>query len=452
MSGRRVRTTVLSLVGLTSLFLALTFSFVSNGFGVAPWNEWAAWEKGSEAMVLQRIEFDLLDRESSPFGLGPFTGTDVGVYERLSRDELQPEEAPETFDAYTSEVGGQAYFWSFMWREVGCSSVSCLHLVNSMLFAGAVIAMFVGFGLLGSWWLGAAWLLSAALSPWFVFAARNLFWSPWLYFLPVIAAFGVALAKGRRTLFFSYAVLFASFFIKFVASGYHEFTAVLMLAGALPLVGIFFEKFSRQQIRTQVRRAIGISVVGAFALGFVITIHAFLLTGSVGSGLTQLWSETVVRRTVGSTASSNPVLVEAAAATPFDVLERYVWSQWWTDLLKFSFDASGSLVSFALGPRSFVVLSVVSVAVVLLRFRSRDARWKRDLALLAVGFSVAAVWLVAAKSYAYIHWFILFFLWYFMYVPAMIYVIGAYVGDRASSLRLKSRQTLPTSQYENARQ
>ena len=432
------RHVVIAVMGLSALFVALTFSFVSNGFGVAPWNEWTVWEKGSEAMILQRIEFDLLDRDSSSFGLGPYSGEDYSVYERLASDSLDPSAAPKTFDAYTSEVGGQAYFWSFLWREIGCDSVGCLHLVNSMLFSAVVIAMFLGFGMGVSWWLGVAWLVSAAMSPWFVLAARNLFWSPWLYFLPAIVTFFLLRTETKRAKTLGLAVLFAAFVVKFVASGYHEFTSVIMLAASVPIVAAAFRERRSIGVVRALKDAVAVGLVGGLAMTTVVLLHAYLLSGDVVIGIKRLWTETVVRRTYGTGNVSSEALAEVAEASPWDVLWRFVWSEWWTDLLKISVDASGSLVSFGLGPKAFALLTLLSIIVVVVRMSAGDQRWKRDLTLLIAGFSVAAIWFVSAKSYSYIHWFILFFLWYFLYVPAMVFVIGAFGGEQLQKFSRRS--------------
>ena len=47
--------------------------------------------------------------------------------------------------------------------------------------------------------------------------------------------------------------------------------------------------------------------------------------------------------------------------------------------------------------------------------------------LLVIGFLIPVVWFVAAKGYSYIHTFLLFFLWYFLFVPALLFVVGSFV-------------------------
>ncbi len=422
-------------LGLSVLFVALTYSFLTNGFGVATWDTWSTWEKGSEAMVMKRIEVDLLDRDAPPLGLAAYAGDEFSVYERLAGNGSDDTAStpPEIFTPYESEIGGQAYFWSFLWREMGCSSISCLHVVGAVLSASAVLAMFVGLSFIGSGLLGWAWLVSAGLSPWIAFAARNLFWSPWLYFLPAIATIGLIVARTRAQRWCAAAGVFGAFVVKYIGTGYHEFTAFTMLAAALPIIALTFGRYVSNG-RRQWINALLVLGASALALVLVLLVHATLLAGDPVKGLRSIWVNTVLRRTYGDAQDFDPMYAASLTASPLDVVWKYVWSAWSTDVLGFSVNKDGSLFSLALGRAAFLLLTVACLGIITYRLITKDSRWRRDASLVLLGFAVAVVWLVAAKGYSYVHTHILFFLWYFLYIPALLYVAGSFAWDSRGHL------------------
>ena len=436
------KTVVGRAAGLLLIFLGLTFSFVTNGLGVAPWADWSIWERGSEAMVLQRIEVDLLNRDVSPMGLAEYGVGDEGVFDRLTREGLENLEvnAPQEFIPYESEIGGQAYFWSFLWREMGCSSISCQRLVSSALTAVLVILLFLGLSRVGSAGLGWAWLIAIGASPWITYAARNLFWSPGLYFLPAIAAVGLVLARTRLWRFMAVIGVVAAFLIKYVATGYHEFTAFTMLAASIPVIAILFHKAQGLSPRQQWVNSLYVLVSSAVALAGTLALHAYLLAGNVGEGLERIWFKVVLRRSYGDPTNFEPQFAASLEANPLEVVWKYLWSSWSTDMLSLSIDKNGSIFSVGLGRITFVLLTVVTLSVVIWRFRRRDLRWRRDASLLAVGFVIPVFWFVTAKGYSYVHTHLLFFLWYFLYIPALLYVTGAFAWDERQRLgKLASR-------------
>jgi len=419
------------------IFVAITYSFITNGFGVAPWNEWAVWEQGSEVMVLKRIEVDLLDRNVSNLGLANYEGDELTVIERLSPENIASlkDSAPATFDPYESEIGGQAHFWSFIWRDLGCSSISCLHAVNSALSAAAVLAIYFVFSMIGARGLGVAWLISAAASPWIAFGARNLFWSPWLYFLPAVAAVGLVLARSNRKRTVAISGLFVAFITKFIMTGYHEITAFVMLAAAIPVIAILFKKGNSVDVRLQLRNTLIVVATAALSFVLVISIHAQMLTGNIPTGLKQIWINTVLRRSYGRPEDFDSSYADSLTSNPLAVLWRYIWSDWRTDLLSFSLNKGGSVFSVSLGSMSFVILSILGVLVVLIRLLNKDPYWIRDAGLLVMGFAIPALWLMGAKAYANNHTHILFFLWYWLYVPALLFVITTFIWNYQRQIR-----------------
>jgi hypothetical protein len=175
-------------------------------------------------------------------------------------------------------------------------------------------------------------------------------------------------------------------------------------------------------------------VSSAVALAGTLALHAYLLAGNVGEGLERIWLKVVLRRSYGDPDDFEPQFAASLEASPLEVVWKYLWASWSTDMLSFSIDKDGSIFTFGLGRITFVLLTVVTVGIAIWRFRRRDLRWRRDASLLALGFIIPVFWFVAAKGYSYVHTHLLFFLWYFLYIPVLLYVTGAFVWDERQRL------------------
>jgi len=194
----------------------------------------------------------------------------------------------------------------------------------------------------------------------------------------------------------------------------------------MPVIAILFKSQYARSISRQVINVVLILGSSIVAMALVLLVHAQLLSGNVLNGLNQIWINTILRRTYGDASNFDPVTAESLTVSPVTVVGNYIWSSWWTDLMRFSLDKQGSIFSISLGRGAFVLLIAVSIAIVLKRLWSRDPLWKRDAGLFILGFLIPVVWFVAAKGYSYIHTFILFFLWYFLFVAVLIFIPSSF--------------------------
>ena len=419
-----------SLLALKGLFLAflvllLTQSFAINGLGVAKWNQWATWEIGSSAMVLKKIESDLGSGEKSPFGLGSWSLQGDGVFDRLPQLERRDDEPPTTnsFQPYISEIGGNGHFLSAVWRQTPCSSQSCLHGVTSFLFSITIVTLFVLLGRIASPGFVWAWLIGVGLSPWITMMGRNLFWSPWWWLLPVIAAALLSLSRSRSTRVLALLALWTTFFLRYYMTGYHEFLLVIVLAVSMCVLPALFPKDHPRQWRRSLRDAGHVLLAGLVTPIPVVMLHASILSTSMPEGLRRLWEHLVVRRSWGDAGDD---------INPIGVLWQYLWSDGSVNFLAFAIDRQGSLLTFALGPQSFVAATSVALIILIYRGIRREQALRRDLVLFSLGFASAGIWLIAARNYAYYHTAILSFVWYFLLVPSLLFIIG----DFAWQLRI----------------
>lgn len=421
----------LPLLGLVLLFLQL--SFTVNAFGVAPDERWESWSPDGEVMVLKRVEVDLLERPTTSLGLAGYAGWDNSVYSRLdpsSIDRLE-ELAPDTFSGYRSEAGGYAHIVSFTWRNLGCNSLPCLHFANAGLMSLSVVAIAIGVSFLGSAGLGWSWLLASAFSPWLTLAARNLFWSPWLYYLPAIATIAYLLIRHRALRIVTAALVPLAFFVKFWGSGYREFVTIYVIAVSMPVLAWLFGQSRFGGLRDCLIRVGWVTLSSILGMASALAVHAYWMSGSIFTGLKEIWEETVLRRTYGDPSNFIADYEAGLTSNPIFVVWQYIWPAWSTDLFAFSFDKSGSLFTVAVGRQAFALILAVAILVPVWRFVVRDSLWIQDAVLLTLAVSSTVLWFVAAKGYAYVHTHLLFFVWYLFTIPVVLFIAGRFTTQQA---------------------
>lgn len=418
MSELRQRFGTIKVARSIFIFIALSLSFGLNGFGVDDTERWTTWQSDSEAFVINRIEFDKIANDSPRYIALPEHGgyqlsAPLGLIGAYSADGA-------TASTYTSMIGGYTFVLSTLSNQLRLSGVEMLHALNALLLAASILLIFSLLPRISSQGFAWAWLAGMAFSPWITSAGRNLYWSPWLWLLPAIAAILLAMSSRLITRLGAVMLLLLAFLLKYWATGYEIFTSVTLLAVAMPLLVILFKDTSRKSITRQLTNVLLICVTSAIAFLGTILLHAYLLTGNIASGLNTLWQFTILRRTWGA----------GEEWTFIEVLWRYIYASWTTPIFSFALDRDGSFVSLSIGPTAFLIMLIFGLTVVAFRWKSGDSKWTRDASLILIGLLVAISWFAAAKEHSYVHTHILFFLWYLFLIPALLFVISSYVWPR----------------------
>ena len=428
----RPRFTRILLCGIGLIFL--TGVYLLNWSSASSPDFFDSWQLDSEGIVLHRIEADLLDRSPSPLGLLWADGAAAPIHERMMDPSfpLTVQSASLTYRPYESMVGGYAHALSWLFRNSPLASTARLHLVNSGLMAVVALGMFWAFLRVSGKGLAWAWLATAVSSPWLVAAGKNLYWTPWLWFVPALAATILAIAKGWQARLGAVLLVWMAFFAKYLATGYEVFTSLTLLAMSMPIIYTIFHGKTSRNRRTQIVNALWVAIASATAFIAVLLIHARLLAPDIESGLRQIWVETVLRRTYGDQSNFDPIYAESLTANSLNVVWRYVFGTWSTDFLAVG---DSKLLLIRLGWLAFPIFIVVSALITLLRAYRGDMTWRRDFALLAMGFFLATSWFLAAKGHSYIHTHILFFLWYLLFVPVLLYVPARYAYEKRGAIR-----------------
>lgn len=423
-----------------ALFLVLATDFMINLWSVAPSDLFGTWQLDSESTYVNRFEHDLLGVQDSYLGLLWSQGASNDIWARFA-DAAFPFTAQYeqiTYIPYESMIGGYASVLSFIYSMGFIDGLTLFHLFNVICLCVITLFIFSKLRRLGGPLLSAAWIIGIALSPWIVTASKNLYWSPWLWFLPFAASLTLASSNSRLTRLLSAIAVIVAFILKYWLTGYEVATSITVLALSAPAISfVFMDRSARRFSRWVVDSFI---IAGSSILAFVsvLTVHAILLTGNLSTGIQRIWIDAVLRRTYGSSSDYGTEYSESLSASPTTVVARYL-SPWATDMLHFGFK---DYFAISLTGKLFVPVLILAFAIIVVRIIRRDVRWQQDACLLFFGLLAAISWFLAAKGHSFIHTFILFFLWYFLLIQALIFILARAIIDVVSIYR---KRRLPST-------
>lgn len=395
------------LIGLAT-FQGNIFRTVDDGF-------FSGLDRFSQILVTGRIIAHDAGVDSQGWNLGSvkinnileYTEDNLKTYNQL-HDKGHVESV--VYFPYLSQYGIQGAFFLAVHEVLGINSPEGLQFVNAALFSLVIALLSILFVRVYDWKFALVFFLVMVTSPWTVSFARNLYWVPFLWFLPTV--FSSMLYLGKETASHIKWILgicvVAAVFLKSLA-GYEYLSAITIFACAPFLVGPFFRSSDRNYV-FNIKMAV---LVGALCvLGFIcaLLIHAGMRGESIANGLVNILEQDVKKRTYGDPAGFDPILRESLTASVGDVLNIY----WW----KWSTPVFAGIPAFFL---SFATLFVCLGAVYsLVKKRTADTR---VFLLIAVTLLCPLSWFVLAKGHSFVHVQLNYVLWYFGFIQALAYAV-----------------------------
>jgi hypothetical protein len=392
------------------VFLTL-FAVAALIFGNAERTSFGRFQKDSEALVIGKI---IADRNAISIAGGANLG--LASDGPLVRDSAQIagsyellKHAPSNLQVnpYLSQYGLQGKFYSFLYNSLGIANAESLSLVCAMLTAATLAAASIFYGQALGTLFGALFFASVAFSPWIVAFSRNLYWSPFLWFAPTLFSLAIYLMSDSRKKIACTLLLFLAVLAKCLA-GYEYISTIIWLSCSIFLVDMFLPlpKLSRTKA---LAHAAGIFATGVLAFSVAILIHASIRGETILEGLNAIWQLDVKRRTYGDPVAFDPALHSSLSVSPLAVLATYIFS-WKGPLL------------FLVAGKVFPVLLATAAAILAVKFWvSHPTRW-RDLGLCVI-FALGPIsWYVLAKAHSHAHTHISYVLWYFGFVPAILFI------------------------------
>jgi hypothetical protein len=322
----------------------------------------------------------------------------------------------DTYMIYRSQSGGQAWVFSLLDTVSPFSSAANLrlfHALTALLTAATLSALVVWFFLQFGWVTALTVLVTSIFSQWLTLYGRNLFYSVWDYFLPMVVALFLLDRESRgRVLNESrfYLTIGLLLFLKGFLSGYDFLLPPMgMVATALVYYAIKdkwgFGKFTRRILLTGLFCAIG--VIGSF---LVLAAQIGAVTGNFSDGLLHILN-TMGRRTFGTPLdpSQSNFFAAGQEASLLSVV-RAVTNK-------------AAIVAGVHFTHVFILFAVVTVLCLLVLWirRGKLGDTSAERALLAamwISFASPLVWLVIFKAHAYYHPFTTPIIWH---MPTMFF-------------------------------
>ncbi len=274
----RIQSVILFSISALLLFL----NFDRNLLGLVPAADFVSFNKGSESLVIGRLVWT---RQSGFFAdgallgagdvPGPIFGDEEFDYQYtvyLSRGNFQ------TYLPYKSQSGGQAWFFSLLDGISPFSPKTNLRLFRAMtafFTAVTLAALILWFYFQFGWITAVTVLVTSLLSRWLTLFGRLLFFSIWVYFLPIVAALFLLDRESRgyslnERLF--YLIIGGLIFFKGFFSGY-DF--MLLPIGMVMVSLIYYALRDRWTLGRLFHRTLLTGIACALGISISFTILSF---------------------------------------------------------------------------------------------------------------------------------------------------------------------------------
>jgi hypothetical protein len=431
-----------------------------NFWQVADQQWFADYQHDTEAMILGRLAQSHQDGVFSHGGL-PGYGTPPSLqyqYEAyLKRLTFQ------SYSEYESQIGGQGILFSVLDRLIPLPTQAKLRVfyaLTSFLSAVSVTAIVLWFHLEFGLLVGLCVVASSILSQWLVVFGRNLWWSIWAFYVPMV----VIMFYIRRNSPFTYkqpstfaVIAFIAIFIKCVINGYEYITTTLMMM-MVPFV--YYAIRDKVNFRSFLTSSLALAVGSGAAILLSLTVLCFQIasiTGSPIDGVNHIVNA-FQKRTYGNPNDFPSEYSASLQAGTVQVVVGYIagTSVRGSSIRGAYFDVNNYLntshefrsrVVYRI--RYLYLICLVAVATGVLyglgnAYGLAVERQRTTALMWAAWFSILAPlsWFVVFKAHSYLHEHMNYIVWQMPFTMFGSAVCGMAVRSCFSGLRLKGQDIL----------
>jgi hypothetical protein len=371
----------------------------------------------SETLVIGKL---LNSQNGSIFDDGGFTGTYYyektisgrGVGGKKSYAKYINNEIPQKqhFDAYKSQIGGQAILYSIFDKVFGLdnkTNILIFRMFNSLALS-IILTLFL------VWVKRKFGIVTAVISfillifnYWIFLYGKSTWWCNWVYFLPFV--YGLFFFEKYKTINFKrYITLFSFlFFVKFWFTGF-EFITVFLICSSIPYIYYLFENKLSFYLQF-IKRHFIITIIPLITAVLFQLFQFKLLTGNFKDGIAHL-KDAYTRRSSGDYFYEKEFgYLNNLKKYHVDIITRYVGNSFINEDL-----------TFVKIPFLIIIVTGILCSFIL---------YKKNIERRLVGitwFSIAAPfsWFILFKEHAHIHKHIDFFIWYCPFLLLLILLIS----------------------------
>ena len=417
----------------------LSFGFLFNLWHVAEQEWFETHQRDTESLIVGRM---VKSRQDGIFSSGGLTGAGITSIEQwVTSEQIDAQYLAylnklsfDEFAPYMSQTGGQGIIFSLLDRLIPLSpqiKLWSFYVLTALLTAIAVTAIIGWFYDEFGGWVAIFVLCSAVLSQWLTVFGKNLWWSLWAFYLPMVVV--MSLLKRHRALsnrqFTRFGILICiSVFVKCFINGFEYITTTLVMMVTPCIYYAVLDRWNRHQyLKWTLAAGLGSGV----AIFFSIIILCFQI-GAAKNGFMDgvahvIWS--FGKRTYGEAQDYPAVYAASLEAGTIGVVITYMNGIFF-DLNNYLSITNAFVSDFLLKIRYAYLIVLFIVMSVLLFLRSNAERRQRDIALIwTMWFSILAPlsWYVIFKAHSFIHTHMSFLLWQMPFTFFGFAVFGAAV-------------------------
>lgn len=316
---------------------------------------------------------------------------------------------PYAYDAYPQQFGIQAITLSWLYRHIPfLDSVFALQFMMALAAAAVLTLLIRELSLSISATFAAVFFASMIGSPWIVAIARSLYWASFLWFLPAVTAMMVYRTEPSSRKRLSLMALFGfTVFLKCLA-GYEYISTIVIFSLCVFLIDPFKEE-PRFGFKESTMTAFKLGCLATLGFLFAVLVHASNRADTIAEGLSQTLGWDALKYSAFGRMTG---VVNSGPDIPLSFVVNEYINEWKTPVL-FWFGDEGFF-------RAMLLLATISLAV---QFYTKDNNFKRDTALLIATALAPLSWFILVQKHSAIHVHLNYVLWYFGFVPALIFVI-----------------------------
>lgn len=409
--------------------LLLFFGFLFNLWHVAEQQWFDGHQRDTESLVIGRM---VKSRQDGIFSAGGLNG--AGTTTNIQQDWITSNQIDnqyaaylnkgsfDTFSTYMSQPGGQSMIFSLFDRLIPLSpkiKLWSFYVLTALLSAIALTAIVVWFYEEFGGWVAIFVIGSAVLSQWLTVFGKNLWWSLWAFYLPMIAV-TYFLKRYRDTLDRQLIrfgiVILISVFIKCFINGFEYITTTLVMMLVPFVYYAILDKWSgRQCIKWTLAAGLGSGVAIFFSLLLLCFQIGAAKDGFMDGVAHVIWS--FGKRTYANAEDYPPVYAASLKAGTIGVVITYMNGIFF-DLNNYLSITNSFVSNSVLKIRYYYLIVLFMLMSALLFFRSNEkkiaAQRGHYIALIwTTWFSILAPlsWFVIFKAHSFIHIHMSFLLW-----------------------------------------
>ena len=368
-------------------------------------------------------------RQDGIFSVGGLTGAgNASIEQWVTSDQIDAQYSAylnnrsfDEFSPYMSQTGGQGIIFSLLDRLIPLSpriKLWSFYILTALLTAIALTAIIGWFYEEFGGWVAIFVIGSAVLSQWLTVFGKNLWWSLWAFYLPMVVV--MYFLKRHRVpanhQFIKFGILiFIAVFIKCFINGFEYITTTLVMM-MVPLVYyVILDKWSRHQcVKWTLAAGLGSGVAIFLSLTILCVQIGAAKDGFMAGVEHVIWS--FGKRTYGEAQNYPAVYAASLKAGTIGVVVTYVNGIFF-DLNNYLSQTNAFVANFLLKIRYayLIVLFIVMSVLLFLRSKKMVAEQRQHYTALiwTTWFSILAPlsWYVIFKAHSFIHTHMSFLLW-----------------------------------------